>query len=235
MDENFGVDVPEEEVQIEGETDLMNWQSEVSMEMCEDKATEENDKQAKLNLLEKKLKKYRRIAQVITKRAYPGNKNDPEKDKHRKKATELQKPPVFLELFAGEGMLTKVVGQCAATYVPQDVFDGKGNYVGGKMNLLIPENQKRLRTMVRKQEVRWLHCAPPCKTFSRARRSDRWGSAKILRSTEQPMGFDKWNWQVAEANALTKFTARLCRTQLRAGGCSPSRTRRPASCGTPLV
>ena len=169
---------------------------------------EEHSKQAKLYTLEKKLKQYRQIARTATKRAYPDDA----------KATEIMKPQVFLELFAGDGMLTKVVGQHAATYAPQDVFDSKGGYIGGKADLLLPANQKRLRTVVRKQEVRWLHCAPPCHTFSRARRSDHWGSARILRSTEHPLGFDKSNWQVAEANTLAKFTAKLCRTQLRAGG-----------------
>ena len=180
------------------EAELTDWQNEMIM--------------AKVDMLKKRLMKYR------AKHAHPVNKNDPQRVKHRKQATKTQKTPVFLELFAGEGMLTKVVGQYAATCVPQDIYDGGDNYVGGKMDLLIPENQKRLRTMVRKQEVRWLHCAPPCKTFSRARRSDRWGSAKILRSTEQPMGFDMWDRQVTEANTIAKFTARLCRTQLRAGG-----------------
>ena len=165
------------------EAELIDWQNEMIMDKCEDKAAEDINKQAKVDMLKKRLMKYR------AKRA-----------KHRKQATKTQKTPVFLKLFAGEGMLTKVVGQYAATYVPHDIYDAGDNYIGGKMDLLIPENQKRLRTMVRKQEVRWLHCAPPCKTFSRARRSDRWGSAKILRSTEQPMGFDMWDRQVTEAN-----------------------------------
>ena len=139
---------------------------------------------------------------------------------------------MFLELFAGSGRLTKAVRMHAAVYVPQDVFDEKGKFVGGVMDLLVPDNQKRLKTLVRQQRVRWLHCAPPCNTFSRARRSDKWGSAKILRSVEFPLGFDEKNRRVAEANELTKFTARLCKAQLRAGGWFSIENQRAASCGT---
>ena len=135
------------------------------------------------------------------------------------KTEEDQEPPRFLELFAGSGRLTETVKKHAAVYIPQDIFDRKGKFVGGEMDLTVSENQVRIRTLVRKQKVRWLHCAPPCKTFSRARRTDQWGSAEIFRSEEYPMGFglNEHEPRVAEANALAKFTAKLCRAQMRAG------------------
>ena len=104
----------------------------------------------KTQLLKRKVDQYRRIARDATEKAYPDSE-----------ANKDQEPPVFLELFAGKGKLTKTVSQHAAAYVPQDVFDEKGKFVGGAMDLLIPDNQKRIRTMFRQQCVRWLHCAPP--------------------------------------------------------------------------
>jgi hypothetical protein len=48
----------------------------------------------------------------------------------------------------------------------------------------------------------WLHGAPPCKTFSRARRTDQFASVKCLRTLERPQGFGSEAADVANKLAL---------------------------------
>ena len=62
--------------------------------------------------------------------------------------------------------------------------------------------------------------APPCATFSRARRSDRWARLKPLRSKRFPAGLptEKNNQRVNIANELARRCARLANIQVQAGG-----------------
>jgi hypothetical protein len=53
-----------------------------------------------------------------------------------------------------------------------------------------------------KVRATWVHGAPPCKTFSRARRSDQFASAKILRTEDRPQGFGSEAADVANKLAL---------------------------------
>ena len=66
--------------------------------------------------------------------------------------------------------------------------------------------------------MRWLHGAPPCKTFSRVRRTDALARSRILRSDEVPEGFDPKPQIVKEANLLASRMARLARCIYKAGG-----------------
>ena len=50
----------------------------------------------------------------------------------------------------------------------------------------------------------WLHGAPVCKTFSRARKKDKYANAKHLRSDERPEGFGD-----EEANRANKMADRM--------------------------
>jgi hypothetical protein len=53
-----------------------------------------------------------------------------------------------------------------------------------------------------KSRASWVHGAPPCKTFSRARRVDQFASAKCLRSEERPQGFGCEATEVANKLAM---------------------------------
>ena len=71
--------------------------------------------------------------------------------------------------------------------------------------------------VVRSRQVLWLHAAPPCKTFSRARRHDRHGKVDALRTQARPEGIDT-SPDVSMANLLAKRTAALARETYKVGG-----------------
>ena len=67
--------------------------------------------------------------------------------------------------------------------------------------------------------MKWLHGGPPCKTFSRARRTDRHGSAQVLRSESYPSGLPGLvSAKLRDGNEMARRMAKLCRTQQRRGG-----------------
>ena len=136
----------------------------------------------------------------------------------------------FLELFAGKARLTAAVRKHADVCIPQDIFNARGEHRGIEYDLTNPRVVKQIKAMIRRGEIRWLHCAPPCKTFSKARRRDKWGRARILRSEAKPMGFNQWDPQTKEANKLAVITAQLCRAQRRAGGWFSIENHSTASC-----
>ena len=88
-------------------------------------------------------------------------------------------------------------------------------------DLLRQADYQRLLKEIKKGRVRWLHLAPPCVTFSKARRSDKYGRVPPLRDRLHPMGFrcaGKLPQRVVEANLLLKRTAALAIAQARSGG-----------------
>eukprot|EP00969_Alexandrium_andersonii_P090195 3982962-Alexandrium_andersonii.AAC.1 len=50
--------------------------------------------------------------------------------------------------------------------------------------------------------IRWFHGAPPCRTFSKARRQDQFGSCRVLRTAADIYGFGAQ--ETEEANAVAK-------------------------------
>jgi hypothetical protein len=62
---------------------------------------------------------------------------------------------------------------------------------------------------------RWLHGAPPCKTFSRARRNDMVANVRCLRTEERPQGFGSEATDVANKLALRMLE--LARGQMKRG------------------
>ena len=131
---------------------------------------------------------------------------------------DLKEQPAFLELFAGTGMLTKMVAKTAAVLQPHELWDDRGGMRTEAYDLKKKTVQDKILEQIKRGRVRWLHCAPPRRTYSSARRFGKWAKVKILRTCEQPLGIDPLQWEVAEANILTKFTAKACRMQARAGG-----------------
>ena len=59
------------------------------------------------------------------------------------------------------------------------------------------------------ERVLWLHGAPPCHTFTFARRTDKHGKVPILRDPDHPEGWGQP--EVEEANALAERMAALQR------------------------
>ena len=66
--------------------------------------------------------------------------------------------------------------------------------------------------------MRWLHGAPPGKTFLPARGTDARARSRILRSDEILEGFEPKPQIVKEANLLASRMARLARCIYKAGG-----------------
>ena len=126
---------------------------------------------------------------------------------------------LFLELFAGAGGLTAAVRRLGMPALdPQDLLKPDDSGLSMEYDLANESHFKELRSMIRMGKIRWLHGGPPCKTFSRARRSDRFAFAKKLRSDEVPEGFEPKPFKVREANLLATRMARLARCAYKAGG-----------------
>ena len=101
----------------------------------------------------------------------------------------------------------------------RQALDVAGGSDVGFADLLVDATFRKLLTAAKRGRVRWLHGGPPGKTFSRARRSDEHGSAKVLRSERYPQGLPHvHDDRVAEGNRLASRFARLAATVQRAGG-----------------
>ena len=123
----------------------------------------------------------------------------------------------FMELFAGEAGLTQAVRR-----EEMSVFEPGEIRVGGRIatgtDLLCNTTFKQLKSAIKQKKVRWLHTAPPCKTFSRARRRDQYAKARQLRSAQRPEGLEPKTWRVKEANVLASRAAQLSLLQWKVGG-----------------
>lgn len=89
----------------------------------------------------------------------------------------------FLELFAGVGGLSKVVAEvcsdCVEVLKPLDLYDA--------WNIQEESHFNHVKNLV--EDVDWMHIAFPCKSFSRARRSDEHGTVEVVRTDLQPEGW----------------------------------------------
>ena len=127
---------------------------------------------------------------------------------------------VFVELFAGVGGLSRAVQRLGLEVKACTDFDQNYEKRTG-FNLLNRKDLESLSKLIKGKAVRWLHAAPPCSTFSRARRSDAIMKFKPIRSPEHPEGLGPpalRPWRVLEANLLARRTASLCLAQARSGG-----------------
>ena len=124
---------------------------------------------------------------------------------------------VFLELFAGEAKLTQAVQEVGCIVeTPLEKRSTDGAQSG--LDFTSPEVFAGINKKARTQHYKWIHAAPPCSSFSRARRTDKWGSVPILRSDEFPMGLPEVTHpKLIEANNIVRLLSRLVRTQHRAG------------------
>eukprot|EP00435_Cladocopium_sp_Y103_P045468 s273_g13.t1 len=114
----------------------------------------------------------------------------------------------FEELFAGEAGLTRAVGRIGGERVqirrPQDTKYGHD----------ITDDREFLE-MMDAETPDWRHMAPPCRTFTKARRKDRHGTVAVLRSDSRPEGFG--DEQTVEANGIADRCVSLGEKQLEEG------------------
>lgn len=107
----------------------------------------------------------------------------------------------FLELYAGMGGLSRAVQEIAGDLVevlePQDLYH--------EWDILSEEGFNKAKQWV--EEADWTHAAFPCKSFSRARRSDMHGTVEVIRSDERPEGWG--HWLAEEGNEVLKRTVAL--------------------------
>ena len=88
----------------------------------------------------------------------------------------------------GRAGLTRAVQTAGAKVMwVADLIKCEGEHIK-EFDILGRRQIVALRNAVRKGKVRWLHGAPPCKTFSKARRTDRHGRARVYRTGAQPQG-----------------------------------------------
>lgn len=123
----------------------------------------------------------------------------------------------FLEIFAGEAGLTGAVRRLGIVALEAvDIHACNSNDL--QFDLTRNEPFKKLKKLIKTKRVRWLHLAPPCKTFSRARRRDRWAKVRKLRSHAKPEGLEPRSRLVKEANLLASRSAQLARLQHKVKG-----------------
>ena len=122
-----------------------------------------------------------------------------------------------MELFAGVGGLTKAIVRLKLKVEePRDSHDSA--YRGKtKFDLTRQADVHAIAKLIKKGKVSWLHCAPPCATFSRARHGT---GPRPVRSEERPEGLAEAHarsWKVIEANKLVRVTVKLAKLAAKAG------------------
>ena len=126
--------------------------------------------------------------------------------------------PCFLELFAGAGGLTAAVKRMGVPVRPALDVAGKG-IDADYADLMDDKVFRNLLKAAKRGRIRWLHGGPPCKTFTRARRKDKHGRARTLRSDQHPDGLPGVrDARLVEGNLLAKRFAQIARAVHRAGG-----------------
>lgn len=107
---------------------------------------------------------------------------------------------VFAEFFAGMGGFSEAMKfMCADRVTVQATLDG----YAGEWNILDDRDYDQAVGLCR-DEIDHGHFAPPCRTLSRARRTDEHGSVPVLRDDEHPEG-----WGSAEAEEGNQIVARM--------------------------
>ena len=119
----------------------------------------------------------------------------------------------FIELFQGQGGLTQAIEDICKDWVINH-SNGTGDF--SYANIADDAVFDRILQAIQARAFLWLHAAPPCKTFSPARRADQHGCARVLRSQARPEGFGAEATEVA--NKLASRTAALAQAMAEAGG-----------------
>ena len=94
---------------------------------------------------------------------------------------------------------------------PEDIMVDNGNCKLGAFDLTCPRVFKKVAELIKRGLVKWLHLAPPCATFSRARKDG-------LRAPWGSRARSKLQAKMEQADELARNTFRLASLQIRAGG-----------------
>ena len=117
---------------------------------------------------------------------------------HEFDLSQVQRPFRFGEFFAGFAGFTRTLEELGGTLVettnPQDHYEG--------WDILTDEGLEQGLSVC--ETLDHGHFAPPCKTFTKARRSDKFGVVKVLRSEAYPEG-----WGEPEAEEANRIVARM--------------------------
>ena len=111
---------------------------------------------------------------------------------------------VFAEFFAGMGGFSE-----AMKLVGKDFTEVRATLDGyaGEWNILAEEDYNTACILC-ENELDHAHFAPACRTMSMARRSDRFGSVKILRDEARPEGYG--HPDAEESNEMVRRMVLLC-------------------------
>ena len=114
-------------------------------------------------------------------------------------------PGKFLEIFIGSGSLSTALHREAGDYVqvlsmPGTSFSSVGVSSDHDFEMLLDES------------ALWKHMAPPCKSFSRARRTDQVAVVKTLQSDSRQEGYGCS--MTKDANKLVERCVEIARQQL---------------------
>ena len=105
---------------------------------------------------------------------------------------------VFAEFFAGMGGFSEAMKLVGTSLVEvRATLDG----YAGEWNILAEEDYEMAKQLCG-EEIDHAHFAPACRTMSMARRSDQFGTVKVLRDANRPEGYgDK---DAEESNEMVK-------------------------------
>ncbi|CAK0856481.1 unnamed protein product, partial [Prorocentrum cordatum] len=119
------------------------------------------------------------------------------------------KRPKFLEVVGRGGGLTAAVARLHLDHFAARCLEAAAGLRDQVLDLLNHDHYRRVLSLIRQRRVRWLHVAPRCADFSKARRTGR--RARPASGTPKPQ-------HVLDSNTLVARAARLCRAQAKAGG-----------------
>ena len=114
-------------------------------------------------------------------------------------------PGKFLEIFIGSGILSTALHREAGDYV--QVLSMPGTSFSS-----VDVSSDHDFEMLLDESALWKHMAPPCKSFSRARRTDQVAVVKTLRSDSRPEGYGCS--MTKDANKLVERCVEIARQQL---------------------
>ena len=111
---------------------------------------------------------------------------------------------MFAEFFAGMGGFSEAMKLVGTSLVEvRATLDG----YAGEWNILAEEDYEMAKQLCG-EEIDHAHFAPACRTMSMARRSDQFGTVKVLRDANRPEGYgDK---DAEESNEMVKRMVALC-------------------------
>ena len=132
--------------------------------------------------------------------------------------------PVFVEVFCGVARLSKAARNLGFKAVPVDHVCKANGIKVLQVDVSTKSGKAQLKGLLENPDVRWVHWAPPCGTFSRAREIKRRDGPKPLRNLRHITGFPKIREmmdrvRVKAANALVTAMTAWCRALAARGIC----------------